>query len=167
MVTSGGAFVLLPKHHELLLTLPQPSGRKSYRRKCLTRSEALTVEAVTTRILPSDATPGAKEAQVVYFVDHLLSTAYATQQSAYRNGVRRLNEVSRARYKRIFVRLSAAEQDALLGQMERGELGEWQDAAGFFAMIRGHTIEGMFADPKYHGNLNGVGWKLMGAEEHK
>ncbi len=166
MVVPGGALALLPAHQELPLTPPQSPGPRPYQRKFLTSNEAATVEAVTARIIPSDQSPGAKQARVVDFIDYLLSTAYATQQPAYRNGVRRLNELSQSRFKRTFAGLTEAEQDSLLTQMEGGEIHEWKDAAGFFAMIRGHTIEGMFADPKYHGNAGGVGWRLLGADEH-
>jgi len=167
IVVPGGALTLLPVHPELPLTSPQSPARRRYQRKFLTSNEAATVEAVTARIIPSDESPGAKQAHVVDFIDYLLSTAYAEQQPAYRNGVRRLNELSQSRFKRTFARLTATEQDSLLAQMEGGEIHQWKDAAGFFTMIRGHTIEGMFAHPKYQGNADGVGWKMLGAEEHK
>jgi len=32
----------------------------------------------------------------------------------------------------------------------------------FFAVIREHTIEGMFCDPAYGGNRNACGWRLVG-----
>ena len=32
----------------------------------------------------------------------------------------------------------------------------------FFALLRQHTIEGMFADPMHGGNAGMVGWKLIG-----
>lgn len=166
MVVPGGALALLPMHQELPLTPPQSPARRPYQRKFLTSNEAATVEAVTGRIIPSDESPGAKQARVVDFIDYLLSTAYAEQQPAYRNGVRRLNELSQSRFKRTFASLMAAEQDSLLAQMEGGEIQEWKDAAGFFTMVRGHTIEGMFADPKYHGNAEGAGWKLLGTDNH-
>ena len=35
---------------------------------------AAEIEAIAARIIPSDATPGAREAGVVYFIDRALST---------------------------------------------------------------------------------------------
>lgn len=32
----------------------------------------------------------------------------------------------------------------------------------FFAVVRDHTIQGMFCDPMYGGNRNGTGWRLIG-----
>jgi hypothetical protein len=34
--------------------------------------------------------------------------------------------------------------------------------AGFFNLIRTHTIQGTFSDPFYGGNANFVGWDLIG-----
>ena len=36
------------------------------------------------------------------------------------------------------------------------------DVPQFFALLRTHTIEGMFCDPMHGGNANFVGWKLVG-----
>jgi hypothetical protein len=35
-------------------------------------------------------------------------------------------------------------------------------AATFFALVRGHTLQGTFSDPYYGGNANFVGWDLIG-----
>ncbi|HET9529462.1 MAG TPA: gluconate 2-dehydrogenase subunit 3 family protein [Blastocatellia bacterium] len=128
-----------------------------------TRREAALVEAISARIIPADHRPGAREARVVNYIDHMLSTVYDFQQSTYRQAVRRLNELAIRRYRRSFERLSAAKQDLLLSQMERGKIPGWNEASSFFSMIRTHTVEGIFADPKYHGNAGGVGWKLLGS----
>jgi len=42
--------------------------------KILTAVEAADVEAMAAEIIPSDGTPGAVEAHVVHFIDHILST---------------------------------------------------------------------------------------------
>jgi hypothetical protein len=36
------------------------------------------------------------------------------------------------------------------------------DAPGFFALVRNHTIQGMFCDPYYGGNADFIGWDLAG-----
>jgi hypothetical protein len=40
----------------------------------LTPDDAIEIEAATAQIVPTDATPGAREARVVYFIDKALST---------------------------------------------------------------------------------------------
>ena len=52
-----------------------------------------------------------------------------------------------------FHELSAGKQDARLKEIE-GTL--------FFSMLRGHTIEGMFCDPMHGGNIDLIGWQLIG-----
>jgi gluconate 2-dehydrogenase gamma chain len=46
------------------------SGKTSF----LTASEAADIDAVAARIVPTDDTPGAREAGVVYFIDRALAT---------------------------------------------------------------------------------------------
>ena len=36
------------------------------------------------------------------------------------------------------------------------------DAATFFALVRTHTLQGTFSDPYYGGNVNFVGWDMVG-----
>ncbi len=52
-----------------------------------------------------------------------------------------------------FDRLSAAEQDQKLTAIE---------SSHFFALLRQNTIEGMFCDPLHGGNVDMVGWQLIG-----
>lgn len=134
----------------------------TYQLKFLTYEEKATVNAVTARIIPGDERPGATEARVVHFIDHMLSTAYAAQQSVYREGLQKLNRLCQNRFRVQFASLSEVQQDKVLTEIERGEIPEWSEARDFFSTIRNHTIEGMFSDPKYHGNADRVGWELMG-----
>ena len=143
-------------------SLAQDGPQSSYHLKFLTTEEAATVEAMTSRIIPSDETAGAREARVVHFIDHMLATEYAADQPIYREGLRNLNELTETRFNRSFSNLTEADQDALLTQMERREIEDWKEAGDFFLSIRTHTIEGMFSDPKYCGNAGRVGWVLMG-----
>jgi gluconate 2-dehydrogenase gamma chain len=131
--------------------------------------EALIVASAVARIFPSDESgPGAKEAGVVVYIDRQLAGPYgrdrdrylqgpfeegmrevgyqgkATRREIYREGVKKLSG---------FERLPTAEQDAALKQIETTE---------FFAMLRQHTIEGMFSDPMHGGNIDMVGWQLIG-----
>ncbi|HUE81806.1 MAG TPA: gluconate 2-dehydrogenase subunit 3 family protein [Pyrinomonadaceae bacterium] len=165
-------FVKIIRDSALILILPRTlgcSGRRSgersststYQLRFLTQGEAEIVEAVTARIIPSDEQPGAREARVVDFIDHMLATTYVAQQRAYREGLRELDQLSRRRFGRQFVAVAEKEQDELLSGMERREIREWKEAGDFFATIRLHTIEGMFSAPKYYGNADRLGWQLL------
>src|ERR1700719_2247270 len=52
-----------------------------------TPDEAVEIEAITARIIPTDETPGAREAGVVYFIDRGLATFAADNQKTYREGL--------------------------------------------------------------------------------
>ncbi|MBA0087885.1 MAG: gluconate 2-dehydrogenase subunit 3 family protein, partial [Acidobacteria bacterium Pan2503] len=49
--------------------------------------EAKEIDAITSRIIPSDETPGAHEAGVVYFIDRGLTTFDVDNQKTYREGL--------------------------------------------------------------------------------
>src|SRR3989442_7183234 len=52
-----------------------------------TPEEAAEIEAITARIIPTDDTPGAREAGVVYFIDRGLATFAVENQKTYREGL--------------------------------------------------------------------------------
>ena len=59
------------------------SGEVSRELTLLTPDQARDVEAVAAQIVPSGATPGAREAGVVYFVDHVHTGVYAAQAPGF------------------------------------------------------------------------------------
>ncbi len=52
-----------------------------------TPEQAAEIDAITARIIPTDDTPGAHEAGVVYFIDRGLTTFGADDQKTYREGL--------------------------------------------------------------------------------
>ncbi len=135
-----------------------------------TESEALIVAAAAARIFPSDESgPGAREAGVVIYIDGQLAGAWgrdrrrythppfdeaAAQQFGYQ-GAAPPRQIYREGLKKLvgFDRLSTAEQDEKLKQIENGV---------FFNLLRQNTIEGMFCDPRHGGNADMIGWQLIG-----
>jgi gluconate 2-dehydrogenase gamma chain len=61
-----------------------------------------------------------------------------------------------------FARLSAADQDAVLADVERNAAAGFQQSSAFFNLVLAHTLQGTFCDPYYGGNANFVGWDLVG-----
>ena len=49
--------------------------------------QAKEIDAITARIIPTDDTPGAREAGVVYFIDRALTTFASDDQKTYREGL--------------------------------------------------------------------------------
>lgn len=123
-----------------------------------TPEQAKEVEAIAAQIIPTDDTPGAREAHAIFFIDRALTTFDKDKQAAYTKGLKDLQ----ARQKKLFPKaasfsdLSSEQQIALLKKIEKTE---------FFNLVRGHTVVGCFSDPEYGGNFNGTGWKLIGFED--
>ena len=130
----------------------------------LTAVEAETLQAITARLIPSDANgPGALEAQAAGYIDRALGGALASSHDAYRSGLAAVDAYARAAKGKPFATLSAADQDAVLRDMEANVAsGFVPDASTFFNLVRAHTIQGTFCDPYYGGNADFVGWDLIG-----
>jgi gluconate 2-dehydrogenase gamma chain len=127
--------------------------------------QAATVAAFSERLMPgAPGAPGANDANVINYIDLALAGAYADQQDFYRRGLAQLDAYCRKTYDQLFVKLSAAQQDEVIGALEQGKASEFEfpTAQVFFNTLRTHTMEGMFADPVYGGNKDFAGWKLVG-----
>jgi gluconate 2-dehydrogenase gamma chain len=128
--------------------------------QALTPEQAADIEAFAAQIVPTDDTPGAREAGVMHFIDRALSTFVADERTAFEQG----HAALRARVKKAhpraasFAALSDARQVALMRAMEK-------EHDPFFEAMRAATIAGMFASPEHGGNRDKVGWKLIGFED--
>jgi len=128
-------------------------------------ADAATIAAFTERIMPSEpGKPGARDADVLNYIDLALAGAYAELQDFYRRGIASLDAHCRATYKESFIHLAAEKQDEVIAALEEGKASEftYPTAREFFVTLRVHTMEGMFADPLYGGNRDFAGWRLVG-----
>lgn len=141
-------------------------ARAAAERAFFTRAEAATIDAVAARIFPDDDLgPGARQADVVTYVDRALAGAEARFQQTYRTGIARLDRAAHARFGKDFVSCRETDQDTLIGALETDTLPEFGPApqpSAFFGLLRAHTIEGVFSDPAHGGNRDLAGWKLLG-----
>jgi gluconate 2-dehydrogenase gamma chain len=124
----------------------------------LSAAEAADVEAVAAQIIPTDDSPGAREAGVIYFIDRALGTFFSQLASDYRAQLATFQAAYRERHPAVhsFASLTSEQQVEYLKEI---------DQTPFFNTTRLLTLLGMFALPKYSGNRDGVGWKLMGFED--
>jgi gluconate 2-dehydrogenase gamma chain len=120
---------------------------------------AAEVEAIAAQIIPTDETPGAREAHIVYFIDRALTTFDRTHQADYTQGLVGLQARTKAMFPAAgkFSQLSSEQQVQLLNAIQHTE---------FFEMVRVHTIMGFLSNPEYGGNYNKAGWKLIGFEDN-
>jgi gluconate 2-dehydrogenase gamma chain len=123
-----------------------------------TPEQAADVEAIAARIIPSDDTPGAREARVIFFIDRALTTFDKDKQPVYLKGLKHLNTRGRRHSTATpsFSALDPRQQDKLLKQIEKSR---------FFETVRTHTVMGFFSNPEYGGNHDLAGWKLIGFED--
>jgi hypothetical protein len=115
--------------------------------------EAADFAAMAARIIPTTDTPGAAEAQVIYFWDNVLGGT----QKRFLGDLRSFRDDINAGLDAAFSELSEADQDATLRMME-------QDMR--FELCRQLTIFGFFAMEKHGGNKGHVSWDLVGFKGH-
>jgi hypothetical protein len=123
-----------------------------------TPAQALEIDSMAAQIFPTDDTPGAREAQAVYFVDLALVTFAQDKQAVYKQGFGELQSKTKEMFPTAasFSALSSDQQIGLLHAIE---------STPFFKAVRDHTIMGMFCAPQHGGNFQKVGWKLIGFED--
>jgi gluconate 2-dehydrogenase gamma chain len=123
----------------------------------LSAAEAADIEAVAARIIPTDDTPGAREAGVVYFIDRALATFLSQLAGDYRAQLAAFQTAFRDQHPGVtsFASFASAQQIEYLRTV---------DHTPFFDTTRLLTLLGMFSLPTYAGNRAGVGWTLIGFE---
>jgi gluconate 2-dehydrogenase gamma chain len=140
-----------------------------------TSEEAIEIDAITARIIPTDETPGAHEAGVVYFIDRALTTFAFDDQKTYREGLPEMQ----ARIHEIFPTLdrfstaTSEQQDEILHSFDEKQEPSQRPrrartaAQSFFELVRAHTVVAFLLDPDAGGDPQGIGWKLIGRDrEH-
>lgn len=124
----------------------------------LSPAEAAEVEAISALIIPTDDTPGAREAGAVYFIDRALGAFLSPVAGGFRAGLadfgRRL-AVAHPEASSI-ADLDAADATAFLTSVEDTQ---------FFNLCWTFTVWGTFADPMHGGNRDEAGWSIIGFED--
>jgi gluconate 2-dehydrogenase gamma chain len=131
--------------------------------KTFTRLEYDTLDAICSRIIPTDETgPGAKEARAVRYIDWGLSGSInnaAVIRTQYAEALAAVEAHAISAKGVSFAKLGPADQDAIVTSLQNSQIPN--APMGFFNTIRTHTIEGTFSDPFYGGNYNCAGWDLI------
>jgi gluconate 2-dehydrogenase gamma chain len=125
----------------------------------LSAAEAAEVDAIANLIVPGGDTPGAREAGAVQFIDNALGGFFAAQAPSFREGLAAFDKAYAARYGAgaPFSAAAEAQQIAWLHEV---------DTTPFFMAVRRLTVLGLIALPKYGGNHDGLGSKLIGVVNH-
>lgn len=129
----------------------------------LSSREMEILNAMAGRLIPNDELgPGAVEAGVTHYIDRALGGALSSSRPAYAAGLAALDKYAQSSRGTAFTDLSPTDQDSVLIDVETGTAtGFAGSSAQFFAMVLGHTHQGMFGDPFYGGNKDFAGWDLI------
>ena len=142
-------------HAQAKSLLPERAGFEF-----LTAAQAADVDAISAQIVPSGVTPGAREAHVVRFIDRAMATFFAAQAADFRTGLEE--------FQAKFLKANAGSASFAGSSSERQvDFLTSVESTPFFGGMRTLTLLGMFSSPKYGGNFQGGGWKMMGfADQH-
>jgi gluconate 2-dehydrogenase gamma chain len=166
--TAGAAAAAAPASVVPAEAQRRPSGPAREPLRALTAHEADLLDRIAELLVPSDELgPGATEAMAVRYIDRALAGALADQRDAYRIGLEALERYARQTRGAPFLQLTETRQVSLLIDIESGtatgaNVGFIGSSAQFFALMRGHVMQGTFGDPHYGGNAGFVGWELLG-----
>lgn len=128
------------------------SERPQYR--LLNEELATELDAISARIVPTDDTPGAREAGSVRFMDYVLADGRQDQLETIQIGIDALNARANSEFgATLFSELTEAQQIELLTAIE---------TSPFFMTLRYLTVASLFAMPQYGGTGPDVGYNLIG-----
>jgi len=125
----------------------------------LSAAEAADIDAIANQVVPGGTSPGARDARVIFFIDNALGSFFAAQLPSFLQGLAEFKSAYAARFgaDKPFASAPDAQQVAWL---------EAVDKTPFFTAVRRLTVLGLIALPKYGGNHDNIGWKLMGVEDN-
>jgi len=161
-VTGLNAAWLAANHQRILAAqnhvLKATQAGKLPRLAFFSQEQAVEIEAVTAQIIPTDDTPGAREARCLYFIDRALVTFERKSQPVYTQGLIDLQAKAKQLYPDAsrFSALASEQQIKTLTAIEK---------TPFFNLVRNHTVIGFLSRPAHGGNYEKVGWKLIGYDD--
>jgi hypothetical protein len=114
--------------------------------KVLSAAGFRTLEVLVEAIIPTDErSPGAKEARVADYIDLLLSESENETALQWMGGLAALDQEAVTRFSVPFVRLDAAQLDAILADISKNELDPRTPLEQFFVMTKQATIRGYYS----------------------
>ena len=126
-----------------------------------TPEELALVDELSELILPTDAhSPGARAASVAAFIDGQLAEAWEEKdRTAWREGLKRIDQLSQESSGKPFMQSSADQRLALLTRIARNEKEPRQPEELFFAKLKSRVVDayytseiGIKQEMEYKGN---------------
>jgi gluconate 2-dehydrogenase gamma chain len=162
------AIVVAAEHARQAVRRPNPPL------EVLTADQAQELDAITSRLIPTDDVAGAHEAGVVFFIDRALKTFASDSLPEYRKGLTEIQERTTKRFPGVasFSAATPEQQDKILAELfaesenkdTTRRLEPSAEKSAFIETLRIHTIFGYLVDPEGGGNRDFVGWKAIGRD---
>jgi gluconate 2-dehydrogenase gamma chain len=102
-----------------------------------TEREARVLDAILTIVIPSDDTPGAREAAVIHYIDRQLTGKFREHRKSYRDALARLDD--------------AVDEKTLVASHK-----------AFFDLVVTHAMQGFYGNPRHGGNREFASWRMLG-----
>lgn len=122
------------------------------RPEALSAAAFRTLEAVTARIVPSDTTPGAREAGAAWFIDRLVARWMRDMKAPLVGTLAACDAAAVAKGASTFSALAPDPQDAVIAALPVPQR----------RLLIQLTCAGLLSNPIHGGNRGEVGWKLVG-----
>jgi gluconate 2-dehydrogenase gamma chain len=152
----------------VLISFNTACRNKISRWRYLNEEEITLLDAIVEQVIPTDDFPGGKWANVSNFIDKQLDTYYKMYQSEYREGLASFGKTVIQMKGKKFEEIPFGEQTAILEKMEAGEFSGdyWRDhpSAGFFDLVRQHTLQGFYGSPLHGGNREYISYRMLGLD---
>ena len=110
------------------------------------KQQYAAITELASLIIPTDETPGAREAKVNEYIDLIVGESPFDVQKVFLDGLVWLDKASKDRHKKNFVNLSNAQQVGLLTEISKIKNPAPNEAtqAKFFKAIKDMTIDGFY-----------------------
>jgi hypothetical protein len=130
--------------------------------KFFTKEEFAMVDELTELIIPTDDhSPGARAALVAEYIDGRLAESFEDEpKRVWREGLSRMNALSREMYGQPFMQATPDQRVALLTRIAKNEDDPKTPDERFFGVLKSHTVRayytskiGIHQDMEYKGNV--------------
>jgi gluconate 2-dehydrogenase gamma chain len=137
------AFAQGHQHH---VTAPMVAEAASQAPTFFNKHQYATITELASLIIPTDETPGAREAKVNEYIDMIVGESAFDVQKVFLDGLAWLDKTSKERHKKSFVDLTQAQQVAILTEISKTKSPSPQDEVQgrFFKAIKDATIDGFY-----------------------
>jgi hypothetical protein len=128
---------------------PEAEPAAAYTPQFFNPDEFQTVEVLTAMIIPSDESPGAKEAQVANYIDFVVFSAAEFRpslQKEWSEGLDFLERESKRQFDKKFREAAEADRAKLLTEISGPERDAklHHDGFAFFETVKDMTVEGFY-----------------------